>query len=169
MKVKDIAKTGIDTVKKVKERLEGQSCWLKTQLRGVGRPLSACREGEDKSGLLCYPKCQEGYTGVGPICWQNCPDGFTAVGALCGKPKPYGRGVGDYKKDKCESKNGGAGSCDKWGLLWYPKCKDGFYAFACCICSPKCPDGMADIGISCTKKSDARGIGRPLTCPKDYE
>ena len=31
------------------------SCWLKTTTRGWGHALSGCREGEEKSGLLCYP------------------------------------------------------------------------------------------------------------------
>lgn len=36
--------------------------------RGVGRPLSSCAAGTEKSGLLCYPACKPGYVGNGPLC-----------------------------------------------------------------------------------------------------
>ena len=58
---------------------------------------------------------------------------------------------------------------EKWGLLYYPKCMDGYYAFACCICSPKCPDGMTDIGVSCAKSSYGRTAGKPLQCKPEEE
>lgn len=45
------------------------SCWIDAYGRGVGKPLSACRGGEAKDGLLCYPVCNDGYYGVGPVCW----------------------------------------------------------------------------------------------------
>ena len=138
-----------------------RSCWLKTKGRGFGHPLSACPKDKEKNLLMCYDKCKEGYTGVGPVCWQDCPKDFPyLLGPTCKKPAPYGRGVGSFWKGKDD---------EKWGLLWYPKCKDGFYAFACCICSPKCPEGMADIGVVCTKKSYGRGIGSFLICPEPYE
>ena len=147
-----------------------KSCWLKTYGRGWGHPLSACPAGKEKNALMCYDKCKPGYTGVGPVCWQDCPKDYKyIVGPFCGKPKPYGRGWGNWRQSYCDDKNGGKGKCEKWGLLWYPKCKDGYYAFACCICSAKCPDGMKDIGISCTKKSYGRGLGSFLICPAPYE
>src|SRR5690606_4804882 len=39
--------------------------------RGVGVIPSSCRPGEEKDGLLCYPKCGEHYDGVGPMCWPK--------------------------------------------------------------------------------------------------
>ena len=36
----------------------------------------------------------------------------------------------------------GAGNCEESGLVVYPKCKPGFHAVGCCICSPDCPAGM---------------------------
>jgi len=48
--------------------------------------------------------------------------------------------------------------------LYYPKCKDGFHAVGCCVCSPNCVNGMTDIGVSCQKKSYGRGAGSPLVC-----
>lgn len=137
-----------------------KSCYLKTYGRGVGKVISACREGEEKSGALCYPACPAGMHGVGPVCWSSCPEGFRDDGAFCFKPGPYGRGVGSFSQ--CDN-------CEKWGLLWYPKCKPSFHNVACCICSPDCPEGMKDIGISCAKKTHGRGIGKPLICKPEEE
>ena len=61
-------------------------------------------------------------------------------------------------------------NCEKWGLLWYPKCKPSFHNVACCVCSPDCPpDFGADIGVSCTKKSYGRTAGTPLGCAPGLE
>jgi len=141
-------------------------CWKTAYGRGVGKPISVCRPNEEQNGLLCYPFCQEGYKGVGPVCWQNCPPSFRDDGAFCFKPSPYGRGAGYalWNEDKCHRENQDVGGCEKWGLMWYPKCKVGFHNVACCICSPNCINGMTDIGVSCAKKSYGRGAGNPLTC-----
>ena len=149
-----------------------RSCWLKTKGRGWGKPIDSCPEGKVKDVLMCYDKCKEGYSSTGPVCWQDCPADYPyLLGPTCKKPAPYGRGVGNWRQSYCEEHHGGGkkDSCDKWGLLWYPKCKNGFYAFACCICSAKCPDGMPDIGLFCSKKSYGRGLGSMLTCPADLE
>ena len=75
-----------------------RSCWLKTYGRGIGHPLSACPAGKEKQALMCYDKCKEGYTGVGPMCWQDCPKDYKYIlGPFCGKPKPYGRGFGNWR------------------------------------------------------------------------
>jgi len=135
--------------------------------RGVGKPLG-CSSDEEKDGALCYPKCKAGYAGEGPVCWQRCPEGFRNDGAYCRKPEAYGRGTGHSKK-KCEDQHGD-GSCEKDGLLWYPKCRTGFHNVGCCVCSPNCTDGMNDIGVSCQKKSDPRGVGKALhACDSDEE
>jgi len=156
---------------KTNKENEEDGCWLKAMGRGVGKPIHSCPKDQDKSGLLCYPKCQENYTGVGPVCWQNCEKNFRDDGAYCFKTPPYGRGAGYvlWKKDKCEKEN--PIGCEKYGLLYYPKCKPGFKNFGCCICTPTCPEGMTDIGISCQKKSYGRGVGKPLGCgdEQDYD
>lgn len=59
------------------------NCYKNSTVRGAGVPISACPEGMEKDGLLCYPKCKEGYTGVGPVCWENCPEHFVDTGAFC--------------------------------------------------------------------------------------
>lgn len=145
---------------------------------------------------LCYPKCQSGYSGVGPVCWQDCPSGFRDDGAFCAKPAPYGRTAGRVPDVKCpkgywQRGIGAAAWCDNrafwvWELkttsatiacknseemnggLCYPKCKKGFHAVGCCVCSPDCPAHLgADIGVSCTKHSYGRGSGELSTCPSN--
>ena len=143
------------------------NCWKDAYGRGVGVPISTCAPGLDEDAGLCYTPCKDDYTGVGPVCWQNCPDGFTDTGVDCLKPAAYGRGAGYalWDEDKCEEEN--PQGCEQYGLLYYPKCRDGYYAFGCCICSPDCQDGMLDIGVSCQKDSYGRGVGIPLTCTQE--
>lgn len=156
-------------------RADPQVCWKTTYGRGGGTVPGSCDILKlEKSGLLCYPKCLAGYTGVAFACWQNCPSGFRDDGAYCAKPGPYGRGVGypwklgdpafDYSKarDRCKNDKNSKGKkkhpqgCEKNGLIWYPKCNDGFHAAGSNICSPNCINGMTDIGVSCQKKTYTR-------------
>jgi len=156
---------------------EGQLCWKKTYGRGVGTVPGQCSSTQDKDAGLCYKKCPDGYAGVGPVCWQSCPkkeDGWRDDGAFCAKPEAYGRGGGypwkfgdslddSGMKSRCEADNG-AGNCEKDGVVFYPKCKANFHTVGCCICSPDCPSGMADIGVSCTKKTSPRDAGTVPNC-----
>lgn len=101
-------------------------------------------------------------------------------GAFCAKPEPYGRGggypwwFGDPLNDskmfqRCESDHG-SGQCEKNGLIVYPKCRSGYHAVGCCICSPDCPaDLSTDIGVSCTKNTYGRGVGEPMSCRSNLE
>ncbi|HYA14554.1 MAG TPA: OmpH family outer membrane protein [Syntrophales bacterium] len=153
-------------------------CYRDSYGRGVGKPMK-CKAGEQEDAGLCYAPCQSGYKGVGPVCWQSCPSGFRDDGAYCAKPRPYGRGVGypwkfgDGLNDhgmhsRCEKAN--PQGCEKNGLIYYPKCREGFHNVGCCICSPNCQLGQTDIGVSCQKKSYGRGVGKPLsTCLSSEE
>jgi hypothetical protein len=165
-----ISKCHIEESQKLKflDPTETEGCWLYAKGRGIGKPIHTCKSPSVQSGLLCYPSCDSGYTGVGPVCWQDCVNNYRDDGAFCFKPEPYGRGVGYVNEKKCENEN--PIGCEKNGLLYYPKCKEGFHNFGCCVCSPDCPNGMTDIGISCAKKSYGRGVGEPLTCSEteDY-
>lgn len=143
------------------------ACWLKAYGRGTGKVANTCPDDQEKNGALCYPKCKKGWSGIGPVCWMDCPADFRDDGAFCLKPKPYVRGTGFTKKDQCENKN--KLGCEKKGLVYYPKCAEGFKPFGCCLCTPSCPSGMKDIGISCAKDYKARGVGTLLSCPKGQE
>jgi hypothetical protein len=130
-------------------------------------------EGCEQWGLIFYPKCKQDFENFACcVCNSVCPSGFRDDGAFCAKPSSYGRGVGypwkfgdpafdlDPAKKRCEDDYGLDG-CEKNGLIWYPKCSANFHAVGCCVCSPDCPSGMADIGVSCAKKSYGRGVGYP--------
>ena len=144
---------------------EDNYCWKDSYGRGVGTIPSDCGFSEEKQGLLCYPKCGAGFSGAGPVCWQNCPAGFSDDGAFCGKPAAYGRGWGHPWQiqdgfsnsgmlSRCQASEGRA--CEMWGAMAYPTCKDGFASFGSNVCSPVCPAGMPDIGVSCTKQTSTR-------------
>ncbi len=126
--------------------------------RGVGVPVSSCQQygsGWEEDAGLCYPPCSTGYSGAGPLCLTDCPANFPDQGLYCGKPSSYGRGVGSIW--------GGAGKV-QWGGLYYPACAANFHNVGCCVCSPDCPAGTTDIGVSCQKGSYGRGVGKPLGC-----
>jgi hypothetical protein len=131
---------------------------ITTTGRGVGVPVSSCQQHgadwEEDAGL-CYPPCNAGYSGNGPLCLTDCPVNFPDQGLECGKPSSYGRGAGSIW--------GGAGKV-KWGGLYYPACAANFHNVGCCVCSPDCPAGTTDIGVSCQKGSYGRGVGQPLGC-----
>ena len=154
-------------------------CWKATVTRGAGFAGDTCPPGSEKSGLLCYPKSKPGFTGVGPMCQQNCPAGYRNDGLFCAKPGPYDRGAGYIWKfgdwldssgmfSRCERDNG-RGNCELNGAIVYPKCKSGFHNVGCCICSPDCPAGMTDIGVSCAKQTYGRTIGFIPNCPAGHE
>ncbi len=142
-------------------------CYKRSYSLG-GASTLGCPAGKEKNGQLCYDNCRAGYTGNGPACYQNCPSGYNLkdIGALCQKPASYGRGAGYalWDKGKCEKDN--PQGCDQNGVMFYPKCKDGFEAVGCCVCSPKCPPGMTNTGTDCVKNSYTRGAGTPIGgCP----
>lgn len=129
--------------------------------RGIGKPaISLCHADEQQVGALCYPKCRNGYKNIGPnFCIKIGCGGLvnaTDIGTSCTKPSAYGRGFGYSSESQCEKEHK---SCDKWGLLFYPKCKSGYKPFGCCICTPKCPSEYTDIGAFCQKSMYGRGAG----------
>ena len=155
-------------------------CWKESYGRGAGTVPDACPRGFERTGadLLCYPVCRAGYSGVGPVCWQDCPAGFRNDGAFCGKPAAYGRGAGfayapliesrDTARQRCEREHG-AGNCERNLEMYYPVCKAGFKEFGSNVCTPVCPGGMTDIGVSCQKQSYGRSVGEGATCRAGME
>lgn len=51
------------------------------------------------------------------------------------KTTTYGRGVGYalWNEEKCKAEN--KIGCEKWGLIWYPRCECDYENFGCCICT----------------------------------
>ena len=137
-----------------------ETCWMKTKFRNIGQMVSDCAPGLEKANDLCYPKCTDGFQGVNELCWSTCPSGYRSNGAFCQKPPAIGRGWGSQKI--CQG-------CEKWGLLWYPKCPAGYTAKGCCLCSPNCPAGMGDEGQQCSKESYSRQNPHPMICPQGMQ
>lgn len=156
-------------------------CWKDSYGRGVGTIPTTCGA-LDKIGLLCYPKCPAGYSRFGFDCHQNCPDGWADQGLFC-RLAEYGRGAGyawkfgDALNDKgmkgrCEAANG-KGNCEKNGLIYYPKCKPGYFNVGCCICRPTAPNCGAlgfnnGIDLSCAKKIII-GAPKSMSCSANLE
>ena len=107
-----------------------------------------CRSNEQKNGALCYPKCRSGYVNHGCcLCSPRCPSGMRDIGVSCAK-KSYGRGAGHLPKACREGE-------ELWGLLCYPKCREGYKSRACCVCEKP-------IGIEFTLRDIVDGIGKVL-------
>ena len=138
--------------------------------RGAGQPMQ-CPAGTEQQAGLCYATCAEGWEGAADNCVQDCPNEFRDDGLYCAKPEAYGRGAGypAWDWDRCESIHG-KDQCEWSGALIYPKCREGFHPVGCCVCSPNCPDGWDDIGVSCKKPMQNRGVGRAVdSCPAGTE
>ncbi|CDW85993.1 UNKNOWN [Stylonychia lemnae] len=149
--------------------VNASSCWQDAYGRGVGEVITTCSNGLQKDGALCYPYCNSGFYGVGPVCWESCKDGYTDTGVDCLKPSSYGRGAGYALWSWNQCLNDNPQGCEQWGALYYPKCRPNFHNAACCICSPDCPSGQVDIGVSCQKNTYGRGVGVPLGCASGLE
>jgi len=139
-----------------------QVCWKKTYGRGVGTIPGTCDPtGLVKSGLLCYAKPTEpNWYVVAGIARPPCPQNYRDDGLTCWKPDAYGRGGGypwqfgdwfnlDGARSRCANDN--KQGCEQDGLIIYPKCKPGFHAFGCCVCTPDCPPPLIDRGAHCEK------------------
>lgn len=142
-----------------------------TQPRGAGTmPTSCGNAGAIFRDGNCYDPCKTGYFGEDPpaACYQRCPAEFTQDGRFCAKPAAYGRGAGYIITDKAKCERENPGGCEQDGLLFYPKCREGFHPAGCCICSPNCPSGMTDIGVSCVADEQIRKPRR-ANCPAGVE
>lgn len=115
-------------------------------------------------------------------CVSTCPDGWLDHGLYCALGVyNYGRGAGytGWRQKVCESEN--PQGCEMSGWMWYPKCKQGYYAFGCCICTPNqissafCkemfgPSSYVIAGHSCANEIELTGLDPVYAaCPPDLE
>lgn len=136
---------------------------------GYERRYGGCPEGQEKFAELCYDRCRPGFVASGPMCHRPCPAGFRDDGLHCAKPESYGRGAGyplkagelnlDGAFSRCRADH--PGGCERHDLVVYPKCREGFAPAGCCVCSPKCPAGTRDVGVSCEKTGSYSRAGAP--------
>lgn len=153
---------------------DAEFCWKDSYGRGVGTIPTACSNGRVLIGLLCYSPCAPNFQRIGFDCHSICPANMRDDGLFC-RLAEYGRGSGyayyasDWFSNKgmfsrCE-RDEGAGKCEQWGAMVYPKCKEGYYNVACCICRPSSLPNCAalslnpGIDLSCAKRIT---IGDPV-------
>lgn len=137
-----------------------KSCLMESYIR-VGTPWDACLPDRPVyEGGLCYKACPAGWNGVGHECYQPCPGGFRDDGLYCAKP-PMQTSGGYVVWDEAKCKRENSQGCYKSGALWFPHCKDGYKRMSDQICAPACPGGFQDIGVSCKKPNQNRGVGIP--------
>ncbi len=149
-------------------------CWRQSYGRGAGTPM-ACQPGyNQETAGLCSQPCGGDERGIATFCYKNCPAEFRDDGLYCGKPgaktrESFGWRPGDpllpnYSgpTGRCEAKYG-SGNCERGGALMFPKCGTGFTPVAGgSVCTPICPSGWEDIGVSCKKPSRFRDT-KPVT------
>ena len=116
------------------------------------------------------------------MCWEQCKEGYHDDGATCRKDAhifgkdSYGRGAGKAQKiDKHLKLHCDDDHPDKEAGLCYVNCRDGYKGVGP-VCWRYCPDDYHDDGATCRKdvhiygkKSEGRGVGKPMTCSSDKE
>ncbi|CAC5356078.1 unnamed protein product [Mytilus coruscus] len=141
-----------------------ENCWLDSYGRGAGRlpDKTPCPSGMRDDGTSCWSDAH--IYGKGCCCTifgccNRCESGYHDDGCTCRKTD-VGIKVTLFQRQGCgpdEEIN---------GLLCYPKCKEGYFASGCCICTPnggagiritfqqrqKCRDGTEAYGDLCYPK-----------------
>lgn len=137
-----------------------------------------CASGERDDGVSCWLDTYGNGVGTLPKKYP-CAEGQRDDGVSCWTQN-YGRGAGSTSQQKCE--NDGQ-PCEKSGLLWYPKCKEGYKAVGCCLCQPVdgpphivknlsqrqyCDEGQTNVASLCYKncKEGYEYVGGNLCQPK---
>jgi hypothetical protein len=119
------------------------------------------------------------------MCEQTCPAGWTDTGLHCAKPAPYERaafiwelgdtlGSLDDARARCaasaEGQKYGCGTFNS-NTIVYSLCPPGYDTAPLLtnLCSPICPPGMTDIGVSCQVDTYDRGVGGLMSCSADKQ
>ena len=149
--------------------------------RGTGHTTrKRCKNSEnvrcEQYGVLWYPRCNE-------LAWKNYKEYLPKEihskmeAQLRGKDKKdpqtyivaFNNAISQVMQDIINpaSKNydeGWAKYAQQKGFAeamkkYIAKNYDLYKPFGCCVCTPTCPSGMIDIGVSCQKDSYYRGVG----------
>lgn len=156
-------------------------CWKSSYGRGAGIIPTSCNSAHpDSKGGLCYEQCRPGYTGALTMCVPDCPAGFRDDGLYCYKPGPVQRAAFKWEfGDKPFSLDDARARCAQSDLgrqygcgtfnadtIVYSLCPPSYTTAPVItnLCTPVCPAGMTDIGISCQKSTYDRGVGRIPDC-----
>jgi len=123
------------------------------------KPLT-CNPSQVEEDGVCYLPCAEGYHGHGSICWAECPAGMSGENGECLKGESISRKDSSHPLI-CQTNEVMENN------LCFTKCKDG-YTGQSSKCLRNCPTNMKDLGTSCAKISQPRGIGRSMICGGEF-
>ncbi|MBL4644959.1 MAG: hypothetical protein JKY99_00690, partial [Rhizobiales bacterium] len=153
-------------------------CWRNSYGRGVGIIPDTCPSGyPNLEAGLCYASCPTGFTGFAATCVRDCPSNYTSDGLFsCYKPKPHTRHTEIWELgDTLFSLDDARARCAKSSLgrrygcstensdtIVYSKCPPNTKRSPVItnLCFSICPSSMTDLGLSCYKNNEARGVGR---------
>lgn len=79
----------------------------------------------------------------------------------------YGRGAGYTSRSICNRHNHQSNGCEKCGLLFYPKCRDGYHPVGCNVCDTGEGSATAGCSVGCvfSHGPDCEGPG---SCYSDF-
>lgn len=121
-------------------RKEGEPCdtniGCDTGLCSSGKCATACPDGT----ITLLSKCMYRRTSKPPTI-TPCPPGTRDDGINCWVDT-YGRGSGYtiWESARCASEH--SQGCEQHGLMFYPKCADGYHSVGCCLCEPNGGPGI---------------------------
>jgi len=95
--------------------------------------------------------CPAGQVNESGLCYDKCPDGFWGRGLDC---VPNGA-VGSYITKLPTDRYQCSADEELQGIYCYKKCPTGYHKVGLDLCSPDCPEGTVDIGVSCHKVTPA--------------
>ena len=131
-------------------------------MRGLGKRITSCENGEDLIGNRCYSPCTEGFSGHGQSCFRDCPTngGKVSDGSVpfCARPKNEGR-MGSPTP---------VPGYEKIGLTYFSPCKPNYTSTAT-QCIGQCPEGTTDAGWMGCKKQTYQRPYHPAMCYPDQE
>lgn len=176
-----LARIAVDQARmREEEKSRARLCWRDTYGRGVGTIPTTCPAGKEERAGLCYDKCRPGFRDFVTMCVPTCPAGFQDTGLHCLKPGPVVRSAFAWKlgdkpfslddaRARCaRSADGRRYGCGTFNsnTIVYSQCPTGYKTapVATSLCTPVCPSGTTDIGVSCQKNTYDRGVGRPKVC-----
>jgi hypothetical protein len=126
---------------------------------------------------LCYDVPPGWHVTAPGVIARKCPAGTNDSGTTCwyGRGAGYGWQFGDpfnleNARKRCESDHG-AGNCELHGLIYYPKCRQGFTPFGCCIChfSKEVRSQIGTLPTKCPANKELHGRLCYNKCPEGYQ
>lgn len=140
---------------------KSKGCWVKVYMRGMGKKITVCTDGEELGGRSCYATCDAGFKGWGATCYKDCPEGNPddtgkKTTSFCPKPKNEGR------KSSPDPQPG----YKQVGMKYFSPCKPGFKETAT-QCIAQCPEGTSDGGWWGCKKTTYQRTYHKAACLED--